>query len=91
LLRDFSPPACDGGLDHLFEMFLEELVGEIYDEFDKDFSKAERHPNGTIDLAGSFPIHDLDELGVVCRQGPTPRSPGWCCTDSRTCLNQALK
>jgi putative hemolysin len=46
------------------EDLLEEIVGEIYDEFDLDTSAVVRTPDGEIELAGSFPAHDLADLGV---------------------------
>jgi putative hemolysin len=46
------------------EDLLEEIVGEIYDEFDLDTAAVVRTPDGEIELAGSFPAHDLPDLGV---------------------------
>lgn len=49
-----------------FESILEELVGEIQDEFDREESqiRALRAPN-TFRISGSTPIHDIEErLGV---------------------------
>ncbi|HLV89880.1 MAG: HlyC/CorC family transporter [Acidimicrobiales bacterium] len=46
------------------EDLLEELVGEIYDEYDRDIITVERRPDGTIDLPGRFPVHDLIDLGI---------------------------
>ncbi|MFP5377209.1 MAG: hemolysin family protein [Acidimicrobiia bacterium] len=51
------------------EDLLEELVGEIYDETDRDVMGAERLPDGSIVVAGSFPVHDLADLGVVLPEG----------------------
>ena len=50
-----------------FESILEELVGEIQDEFDREESQIKilRTPN-TFLISGSTPIHDIEkELGVT--------------------------
>src|SRR5215208_7134805 len=52
------------------EDLLEELVGDIYDEFDRDSHGIQRQPDGSIVLAGSFPIHDLPDLGLTLPEGP---------------------
>jgi putative hemolysin len=41
---------------------LEELVGEILDEYDREESMFERLPNGDYLVAGRAPIHELNEL-----------------------------
>jgi putative hemolysin len=46
------------------EDLLEEVVGEIWDEADPDVQGAERHPDGSVTLTGSYPVHDLPELGI---------------------------
>src|SRR5690606_7626390 len=51
------------------EDLLEELVGEIYDEYDRDVLRARRHPQGVSDVPGSFPIHDLEDIGVDLPEG----------------------
>jgi magnesium and cobalt exporter, CNNM family len=51
------------------EDLLEELVGEIYDEFDPDVSAVEHEPDGVMVLPGSFPVHDLSDLGVELPEG----------------------
>lgn len=51
------------------EDLIEELVGEIYDEFDRDVLTVERHPDGSIDLPGRYPIHDLIDIGVEVPNG----------------------
>jgi putative hemolysin len=52
------------------EDLLEELVGEIYDEFDSDSSGIRREPDGSLVLPGSFPMHDLVDLGISLPEGP---------------------
>jgi putative hemolysin len=46
------------------EDLVEELVGEIYDETDRDIAQATHEPDGSILLPGTFPVHDLPDLGV---------------------------
>jgi putative hemolysin len=52
------------------EDLLEELVGEIYDEFDRDVTGVRQEPDGAMVLPGSFPVHDLTDLGVELPEGP---------------------
>lgn len=52
------------------EDVLEEIVGEIYDETDRDVIAAIRLADGDLILPGSFPIHDLDDLGVQLGDAP---------------------
>ena len=55
-----------GGSDGIvtIEDLVEELVGEIYDETDRDLLGVRHHDDGRLELPGRFPIHDLGELGV---------------------------
>ena len=46
------------------EDLLEEVVGEIYDETDPDLIGIEPAADGSLTLPGTFPIHDLVDLGV---------------------------
>ena len=52
------------------EDVLEEIVGEIYDETDRDVLAAQRMADGTLVLPGSFPVHDLGDLGVQFSDAP---------------------
>jgi putative hemolysin len=51
------------------EDVLEEVVGEIYDEFDRDITRVQRLPDGSMLVAGDFPIHDLGDIGVNLEGG----------------------
>ena len=51
------------------EDLLEELVGEIYDEFDPDSLHIQPEPDGSLILPGSFPVHDLPDLGISLPEG----------------------
>ncbi len=46
------------------EDLIEELVGEIYDETDRDVIAVGHDADGSMVLAGGFPIHDLIDIGV---------------------------
>ena len=51
------------------EDLIEELVGEIWDESDRDVAAIERGEDGSVTVPGSFPFHDLDDIGVVLPEG----------------------
>ncbi|MEV4490415.1 hemolysin family protein [Micromonospora coxensis] len=55
-----------GGIDGLVTMedLLEEVVGELYDETDRDVSGVVREADGALLLPGDFPLHDLPDVGV---------------------------
>jgi putative hemolysin len=73
------------------EDLLEELVGEIYDESDRDVVGVRRDPDGSLVMPGRFPVHDLVDVGVdgmpegpyatvaglvLDRLGRVPEAPG---------------
>lgn len=47
------------------EDVLEEIVGEIYDETDRDTTAVRPERDGSVLLPGTFPVHDLAEIGVL--------------------------
>jgi len=47
------------------EDLLEELVGEIYDETDRDVVGVRREADGSMVMPGRFPVHDLVDVGVT--------------------------
>ncbi len=51
------------------EDLVEEVVGEIYDESDRDVRGVIREKDGAMLLPGTFPIHDLPDIGVDA-EGP---------------------
>jgi putative hemolysin len=52
------------------EDLLEEIVGEIYDETDRDVMAVARAEDGSLVLPGTFPIHDLVDVGVELPEAP---------------------
>jgi putative hemolysin len=46
------------------EDLLEEIVGEIYDETDRDVVSVRREADGSLLMPGRFPVHDLVDVGV---------------------------
>lgn len=73
------------------EDLIEELVGEIYDESDPDVLAVHPGADGSLVLPGTFPVHDLPDVGVtgipdgpyvtvaglvLDRLGRIPTSPG---------------
>lgn len=52
------------------EDLLEEVVGEIYDETDSAEAVPTRLEDGALRLPGSYPVHELEDLGVILTDRP---------------------
>ncbi|HEU5084736.1 MAG TPA: hemolysin family protein [Acidimicrobiales bacterium] len=52
------------------EDLVEEIVGEIYDETDRDVLSVRREDGGVMVVPGRYPIHDLDDIDVDVPDGP---------------------
>ena len=54
-----------GAIDGIISMedLVEEIVGEIYDETDRDVESVVKEPDGALLLPGGFPIHDMPDIG----------------------------
>ncbi len=55
-----------GAIDGIITMedLVEEVVGEIYDETDRDVQSVVHEDDGAMLLPGTFPMHDLPDIGV---------------------------
>jgi putative hemolysin len=60
-----------GGVEGIVtvEDLIEELVGEIYDETDRDLVSVRHESDGSLVVAGRFPVHDLPDLDVEAPEG----------------------
>jgi putative hemolysin len=60
-----------GGVEGVItvEDLVEELVGEIWDETDPDIQAVRHESDGSLVVVGSYPVHDLVDLGVEAPPG----------------------
>ena len=58
------------------EDLIEEVVGEIYDETDRDVLAVVRQSDGAFLLPGRFPAHDLADLGINLPEGDSATVAG---------------
>ena len=60
------------------ENILEELVGQIQDEFDQEKPMSVRIGEHSWDIAGALPVHDLEQLiGVSLAEAEATTASGW--------------
>ncbi|CAL9542429.1 hypothetical protein SUDANB95_04223 [Actinosynnema sp. ALI-1.44] len=52
------------------EDLLEEVVGEIYDETDRNVLAVRTDDDGSLVVPGTFPVHDLTDIGVALPDAP---------------------
>ena len=71
------------------EDLLEELVGDIYDEFDRDSHGIQRQPDGSIVLPGSFPSTICPTSASPCPRAATRPWPAWSWTAWGACPTPA--
>ena len=72
-----------GGIEGIItvEDLIEELVGEIYDEHDRDILSVEHQLDGSLLLPGTFPLHDLEDLDIDIPDHPEVTTIGGLITD----------
>jgi putative hemolysin len=59
------------------EDLLEEIVGDLYDEFDQDLASVVKDEDGSVVLPGDYPVHDLPDIGVELPEGPYATVAGY--------------